>query len=447
MPKVFIKTYGCQMNVYDSDKMADIMLSQGFELSSDVSVSDLVILNTCHIREKASEKIYSELGQIKKHKNALKKQGKQMVIAVAGCVAQAEGAEIIKRSPQVDIVVGSQAYNRLPQMVSRAFKNEKSVELDFSVEEKFDFIPQELEKNSIAKSPVAFLTIQEGCDKFCSFCVVPYTRGAEYSRNPNEIYREAERLVNNGAVEISLLGQNVNAYKGFVNVNGEKKEFNLSQLIDLLAKIPNLKRIRYTTSHPVDMTQDLILAHKNQPKLMPFLHLPVQSGSNKVLKEMNRKHKREYYLDVIADLRKACPEIMFSSDFIVGFPSETEADFADTLDLIEKVGFAQSYYFKYSARPGTPASEMAEIPTEEKDKRLAILQKLLRGQQEHYLKICVGKTMPVLFEKKGKYAGQVVGKNQYNQSVHAIGDENIIGQVLQTKIVNSSSNTLTGVIL
>jgi tRNA-2-methylthio-N6-dimethylallyladenosine synthase len=447
-PKLYIKTYGCQMNVYDSDKMANLMLQDGFELSEKVEGSDLVILNTCHIREKASEKIYSELGKIKKQKNALKKQGRQMIVAVAGCVAQAEGAEIIKRENCVDIVVGPQAYQRLPAMVSRALKNEKQVELDFSVSEKFDILPQELEKQTLAKGSVtAFLTIQEGCDKFCSFCVVPYTRGAEYSRNPNEIYKEAVNLVNAGAVEISLLGQNVNAYKSSLIVDGKSQQFALSKLIDLVGQIKELKRIRYSTSHPNDMSDDLILAHKENEKLMPLLHLPVQSGSDAILKKMNRKHTRQYYLDVIESLKKARPDIAFSSDFIVGFPGETDSDFEDTLNLVERVGFAQSYSFKYSPRPGTPASEEDDIEDSVKDLRLQILQKLIRKQQTAFNTSCLNKTMPVLFEKKGKHAGQVIGKTPYGQSIVVVAKEDIIGSILQTKVSDVLANSLGGVLV
>lgn len=447
-PKLYIKTYGCQMNVYDSDKMANLMLQDGFELSDKVEGSDLVILNTCHIREKASEKIYSELGKIKKQKNALKKQGRQMIVAVAGCVAQAEGAEIIKRENCVDIVVGPQAYQRLPAMVSRALKNEKQVELDFSVSEKFDILPQELEKQTLAKGSVtAFLTIQEGCDKFCSFCVVPYTRGAEYSRNPNEIYKEAVSLVANGAVEISLLGQNVNAYKSSLIVDGKSQQFALSKLIDLVGQIKELKRIRYSTSHPNDMSDDLILAHKENEKLMPLLHLPVQSGSDAILKKMNRKHTKQYYFDVIESIKKARPDIAFSSDFIVGFPGETDSDFEDTLNLVERVGFAQSYSFKYSPRPGTPASEEDDIEDSVKDARLQILQKLIRKQQTAFNTSCLNKTMPVLFEKKGKHIGQVIGKTPYGQSIVVLAKEDIIGSILQTKVSDVLANSLGGVLV
>lgn len=447
-PKLYIKTYGCQMNVYDSDKMANLMLQDGFELSDKVEGSDLVILNTCHIREKASEKIYSELGKIKKQKNAFKKQGRQMIVAVAGCVAQAEGAEIIKRENCVDIVVGPQAYQRLPQMVARALKNEKQVELDFSVSEKFDILPQELEKQTLAKgATTAFLTIQEGCDKFCSFCVVPYTRGAEYSRNPNEIYKEAVSLVANGAVEISLLGQNVNAYKSSLIVDGKSQQFSLAKLLNLVGQIKELKRIRYSTSHPNDMSDDLILAHKENEKLMPLLHLPVQSGSDAILKKMNRKHTRQYYFDVIESLRKARPDIAFSSDFIVGFPGETDSDFEDTLNLVERVGFAQSYSFKYSPRPGTPASEEDDIEDSVKDSRLQILQKLIRKQQTAFNTYCLNKVMPVLFEKKGKHAGQVIGKTPYGQSIVVVAKEDIIGSILQTKVSNVLANSLGGVLV
>jgi len=370
--KLHIKTYGCQMNVYDSDRMQDLMQAVGYEISNDVDDVDMVIINTCHIREKASEKLFSDLGRIRPFKEKKQQQGKQMIVAVAGCVAQAEGEEIFKRSKIVDIIVGPESYQTLPDLVGKVIRDQKKqINLDFVANEKFDLLPQSKSNNSAS----AFITIQEGCDKFCTFCVVPYTRGSEYSREIEKIIIDVKNAVNNGAKEIYFLGQNVNAYHG-LDENGNIS--NLAKLIDEASKINGVERIRYTTSHPKDMDDDLINIHGDNQKLMPFLHLPIQSGSNSVLKAMNRKHSRQDYFKIIEKLRKSRPDIGLSSDFIVGFPGETDKDFEDTIDLVRQIGFSQCYSFKYSMRPGTPASEAEkQVPENIKDQRLAIIKKLI----------------------------------------------------------------------
>ncbi len=440
--KIYIKTYGCQMNVYDSNKMLDLLRVFGYTETENLPEADLVILNTCHIREKAAEKVYSELGTIKKLKEKRKASGNEMIIVVAGCVSQAEGDEIFTRAPYVDVVVGPQTYHNLPELIAKVSREKKiALDLDFPLVSKFDSLPDSQKIDGYT----AFLTIQEGCDKFCKFCCVPYTRGAEYSRNLVEIYREALLLVEQGAIEISLLGQNVSAYHG---LDHEGKEINISQLIEHLAKIPGLKRIRYTTSHPNDMFEDLAKLHGTEEKLMPFLHLPVQSGSNRILKAMNRKHTAEKYLNIIAQYRKAKPDMLFSSDFIVGYPGETDEDFEDTMELVRKVRFALAYSFKYSIRPGTPAAVLEnQVPEEVKSERLARLQALLVQQQDEINQESVGKVCNVLFEKKGKYPGQILGKNEYAQAVCAIGDESMFGKILPVKVNVVSGNTLSGEIL
>jgi tRNA-2-methylthio-N6-dimethylallyladenosine synthase len=437
--KLYIKTYGCQMNVYDSIKMGELLKPHGFELSEEALDADMVILNTCHIREKATEKVYSELGKIKRNKERKKAAGSDMVIAVAGCVGQAEGEQIIKRSPFVDIVVGPQSYHNLPTLLEEV-KRSKGwvVDLDFPTESKFDSLPDDQ-----SQGVSAFLSIQEGCDKFCHFCCVPYTRGAEYSRPISDIFREANKLVGLGAKEITLLGQNVSAYHG---EGPEGQAYTIGRLIKMLAKIDGLERIRYTTSHPRDMTdEELFEVHASEPKLMPYLHLPVQAGADKVLKEMNRKHTRDFYFEIIEKFRKAQPEIAFSSDFIVGYPGETEQDFEDTLDLVRQVKFAQAYSFKYSPRPGTPASALSnQIPEEVKIERLARLQELLMQQQLEFNRSCVGKTLPVLFDKPGRYEGQVMGKSPYMQSVYIQGSTDLIGAIYEVDITNASQNAISG---
>lgn len=436
--KLFIKTYGCQMNVYDSIKMQELLAPFGFEATEELTDADMVILNTCHIREKASEKVYSELGRIKKISD--KRSGRpEMIIAVAGCVGQAEGEEIFRRAPYVDIVVGPQSYHTLPDLVAKLARAEKHlIELDFVEEEKFDNLPQNFQSQGAS----AFVSIQEGCDKFCTFCVVPYTRGAEFSRNVEEIYRESMAVVSKGAKEVHLLGQNVNAYHG--KAAGDEK-YNLADLIRHVAKINGLERIRYITSHPKDMNDELIALHGTEKKLMPFLHLPIQSGSNKILKAMNRKHTREEYFTIIDKLRVARPDIVMSSDFIIGFPGETDEDFADTFDLVKKVGYGQCFSFKYSPRPGTPAASMKQVPEAVKVERLAILQKELSQQQLELNKSSVGKVLPVLFEKDGKYDGHIVGKTPYMQSAYVENaDKNLIGKIVNVKINKGLAISVSG---
>lgn len=443
--KVFIKSYGCQMNVYDSLRMQDVLKPLGYTPTDDFRDSDLVILNTCHIREKASEKVYSELGMIKKAKDKKRAEGKEMLVTVAGCVAQAEGQEIFARTPFVDIVVGPQAYHRLPNLIEKAAKKSRAngfaIDLDFPEVEKFDLI-----KNNSSQTGVsAFLSVQEGCDKFCTFCVVPYTRGAEFSRPVEQVYREALELTANGALDINLLGQNVNAYHG-IGVDGE--QVSLAELIRKLAKIPSLKRIKYTTSHPRDMYDDLINLHGTEEKLMPFVHLPVQSGSDKILEKMNRKHTRDDYLRIIEKFKNARSDIAFSSDFIVGFPGETDADFKDTLKIVEEVAFAQCYSFKYSIRPGTPAGEMElQVPEEVKDERLKELQALICKKQLEFNQDSVGKIMPVLFEKEGKYEGQIIGKSPYMQSVHVMNGKELAGKIVNVKMKEAYQNSLSAEIV
>jgi tRNA-2-methylthio-N6-dimethylallyladenosine synthase len=435
--KLYIKTYGCQMNFYDSDKMSDVLKPVGYEPTDTPESADMVIINTCHIREKASEKMYSDLGRMRKVKNK-RADGDDMIIAIAGCVGQAEGEEIFKRAPYVDIVVGPQSYHRLPDMVAGIARDSGSVAaLDFDSVSKFDALPEEAKTSG----PSAFLTIQEGCDKFCTFCVVPYTRGAEFSRTVPEIYREAVRLVEGGAKEVSLLGQNVNAFHG---AGPEGEEWNLGKLIKHLANIRGLERINYSTSHPRDMHEELYEAHRDVEMLVPYLHLPVQSGSDRILELMNRKHKAADYLKIIERLRKARPEMMFSSDFIVGFPGETKQDFKDTMKLVEDVEFSQAYSFAYSERPGTPAAAQEDqLSHEEKFERLYELQAVLRTQQNDSLHSQLGKRQQVLLEKKGRYDGQCVGKNQFMQSAHVNGVEGMEGQIVEVLVTEVHKNSLT----
>ncbi len=430
------------MNVYDSIKMQELLVPFGFESTEDIIEANMVILNTCHIREKASEKVYSELGRVKAVKDHRLKQGGDMIIAVAGCVGQAEGEEIFRRAPYVDIVVGPQSYHTLPDLVAKIARSEKHlIELDFIEEEKFDNLPTNYEGQGAS----AFVSVQEGCDKFCTFCVVPYTRGAEFSRKVEEIYRESMAVVAKGALEVYLLGQNVNAYHGKA---GNDKNYSIAELIRHVAKINGLKRIRYTTSHPRDMDDDLIALHGLESKLMPFLHLPIQSGSNKILKAMNRKHTREEYFTIIDKLKVARPDIVMSSDFIVGFPGETDEDFADTFDLVKKVGYGQCFSFKYSPRPGTPAATMKQVPEEVKSERLALLQKELSKQQLEFNESCVGKILPVLFEKTGKFDGHIVGKTPYMQSAYIDNaDKSLIGKIVNVKITKGSAISVAGEVI
>ncbi len=443
--KLYMKTYGCQMNVYDSDRMSDLMQGIGYQSVDVPDDADMVIINTCHVREKAAEKLYSDLGRIKKHKAKLKADGRQMIVAVAGCVGQAEGEEIFRRAPVTDIIVGPESYQTLPDLVGKVLRDKgPQIDLDFKPNNKFDVLKESQEKSQVS----SFLSIQEGCDKFCTFCVVPYTRGAEFSRSVAQVYNEAVNLANKGAVEIYLLGQNVNAYHG-LDENGDV--INLAKLIRKIAEIPQIQRIRYTTSHPRDMDDELIAAHGEIDKLMPFLHLPVQSGSNNILKAMNRKHTRQDYFKVIEKLRKARPDIGLSSDFIVGFPGETDQDFKDTLDLVEKVGFSQCYSFKYSTRPGTPAADSAkQVDEAVKDARLAELQALLFSQQAIYNKQFEGQTFPVLFDRepsktKEKSMGQIIGRSPHLQSV-VVDDKDgkYLGKMINVKIIKSRPSCLIG---
>ncbi len=429
--KLFIKTYGCQMNVYDSERISDALAPAGYSVTTDENAADLVLLNTCHIREKAAEKIYSELGRLKQ----LKIKKPEMKFGVAGCVAQAEGQEIIRRQPMVDFVVGSQAYHRLPEMVKTVDNGGKPVEIDFPEEDKFDHI---VRSKARRKLPSAFLTVQEGCDKFCAFCVVPYTRGAEVSRPAQKIIDEAKQLVDQGVVEINLLGQNVNAYHG----QGTDGEWSLARLIRELAKINELKRIRFTTSHPNDMDDDLIAAHGDTQKLMPYLHLPVQAGSDKILKAMNRHHTAEEYLKLIERIRAARSDIALSGDFIVGFPGETEDDFQKTLALCEEVKYGQAYSFKYSTRPGTPAAGLDQVDEVVKADRLRRLQQLLTQHQMEFQLSMVGKTLSVLLEKPARDPGQLVGKSEYLHAVHMDAKPELIGTIVQAKVTRTERNSL-----
>ncbi len=433
--RLFIKTYGCQMNVYDSERMADVLRPLGYGLIDSAEGADLVVLNTCHIREKASEKLYSDLGRLK----PLKGEAPGMQVVVAGCVAQAEGGEIIKRAPVVDFVIGPQSYHRLPELVAKTARaSGERLMADFAPEEKFDALP---DARSVT-GPSAFLTVQEGCDKFCTFCVVPYTRGAEYSRPFADILAEARRLADQGVREVVLLGQNVNAYNGLDEAGHPS---TLARLSQALATVPGLDRIRYTTSHPRDMADDLIAAHGELHALMPYLHLPVQSGSDRILKAMNRAHTAQSYLDLIARIRAARPDMALSGDFIVGFPGETEADFEATLELVRQVRYAAAYSFKYSKRPGTPASAMqGQVSEEVKAERLARLNALLYAQQEAFNLEQVGRTLPVLFEREGRRPGQIVGRSPYLQPVWAMGDAALIGQIAQVRIESATHGSLVG---
>ena len=432
--KVFIKTYGCQMNVYDSERMAEALAQDGYSRAETVEEADLVLLNTCHIREKAAEKVYSELGRMK----ALKAERPDLRIGVTGCVAQAEGQEILRRSPLVDLVVGPQSYHRLPGLVAEAKSGGRPVETEFPAEDKFDHLP---ERAAAPRAPAAFLTVQEGCDKFCAFCVVPYTRGAEVSRPVARVLDEARALVARGVREITLLGQNVNAYHG---AGPEGGSWGLGRLVRALAEVEGLARIRYTTSHPVDMDDELIAAHGECAALMPYLHLPVQSGSDRILKAMNRGHTAESYLRIVERLRAARPDLMLSSDFIVGFPGEREADFEATLDLVRAVGFGMAFSFRYSARPGTPAAERAPVPDPVAAERLARLQALLSDQQRAAQAAMVGREVGVLFEKPGRLPGQMAGKSDYLHAVHVTDPRAEIGRIARVRITASLPNSLAG---
>ena len=432
------------MNVYDSDRMTDVLATLGYAPTDMVDGADMVILNTCHIREKASEKVFSELGRLRQLKERMAdQQGRKMTIAVAGCVAQAEGEEITRRAPWVDIVVGPQTYHRLPELVGQldpASRN-RIIDTDFPEEVKFDFLPGE----HAPRGPAAFLSVQEGCDKFCAFCVVPYTRGAEFSRPVKTVLEEAKRLVTSGTRELTLLGQNVNAYHG---AHDSGKDWSLGRLIRALAEVDGLERIRYTTSHPLDMNDELIAAHGDVPQLMPYLHLPIQSGSNHILQEMNRRHTSDVYLAVIDKLRNVRPDVAMSGDFIVGFPGESDADFAETLALVSKVGYASAYSFKYSPRPGTPAAN-ADVPVAEtvKSERLESLQQLLNAQQFAFNKSTEGRVVDVLVERAGGRDGQMAGRSPYMQAVNFIGTADQIGQIVPCRLSAARQNSMTGEIV
>ena len=430
--KLFIKTYGCQMNVYDSERMAEALGGKGYVETQTPDDADMILLNTCHIREKAAEKVYSELGRFK----GLKAANPDLKIGVAGCVAQAEGEEIIKRQPMVDLVVGPQSYHRLPAMDDAVQTGAKVLDTDFPDDDKFDTLKKRAKGK---RGPTAFLTVQEGCDKFCAFCVVPYTRGAEVSRPADRVVREAQELVEAGVKEITLLGQNVNAYHGH--------ESGLAGLIWALDKVDGLERIRFTTSHPNDMDEALIDAHGTCDKLMPYLHLPVQSGSDRILKAMNRKHTGESYLRLIERIRAARPDLLLSGDFIVGFPGETDADFEDTMQLVRDVHYGQAYSFKYSTRPGTPAAEKPQLPEDVMNERLQRLQALLRQQQQETQASMVGREVKVLFEKAGREAGQMIGKSEYLHAVYADAPKDVLGQVRRVKILADSPNSLRGALV
>jgi tRNA-2-methylthio-N6-dimethylallyladenosine synthase len=437
--KMYVKTFGCQMNVYDSERMTELMAPQGYSETADIGEADLVILNTCHIREKAVEKVYSDLGRIRQTKDERRSAGKQTVVAVAGCVAQAEGAEIARRAPVVDLVVGPQSYQTLPDLIARAQSTGRSVvETHFPEQDKFSQLPIA----RTAKTTTAFLTVQEGCDKFCTFCVVPYTRGMEYSRTVSELTREAEKLAEQGVRELTLLGQNVNAYHG---EGPDGTPWSLAKLLRRLAQIDGLERLRYTTSHSRDMSDDLIAAHGDEEKLMPFLHLPVQSGADRILAAMNRKHTIAEYRRVIAKIRAARPDLAVSTDFIVGFPGETDDEFAQTLDLVDEIGFAQAFTFKYSPRPGTPAAKLGDqVPEPVKTERLSRLLERMDRQQSAFTASLVGRTLPVLFEKAGRGEGKLVGRSPYMFPVTVEARAGFIGEIAPVRITAAGPASLSG---
>ncbi|MBK1969277.1 MULTISPECIES: tRNA (N6-isopentenyl adenosine(37)-C2)-methylthiotransferase MiaB [Brevundimonas] len=438
--RLFIKTYGCQMNVYDSERMADVLRPLGYASTETPEDADFVILNTCHIREKAAEKVYSELGKLREMRDRRVAAGQgAMTIAVAGCVAQAEGEEIMKRQPAVDLVVGPQAYHQLPELLTRTARARgERIGADFAPNEKFDALPATRGTEGVT----AFLTVQEGCDKFCTFCVVPYTRGAEWSRPVAAVLAEARSLADRGVREVTLLGQNVNAYDG---EGPDGKPFTLAKLAYALAAIPGIDRIRYTTSHPNDMSDDLIAAHGELDALMPYLHLPVQAGSDRILRLMNRKHGRQKYFDLIDRIREARPDMAMAGDFIVGFPGETDRDFEDTMDLVRRVNYASAFSFMYSPRPGTPAATMAaQVPDDVAKERLHALQGLLTEQQVAFNQSLAGRVLPVLFEKKGRHGAQAIGRSPYLQSVHVDDADQLIGRIVPVEIISGQQNSLSG---
>ena len=438
--KIYAKTFGCQMNVYDTARMTELLAPMGFVETQSMEEADVVLLNTCHIRDKAVEKVYSDLGRIRDVKAERRAAGKDTIITVAGCVAQAEGAEIARREPSVNLVVGPQSYHRLGDLIARTTgETPPIVETEFPELDKFASLPE----RAPARAPSAFLTVQEGCDRFCTFCVVPYTRGAEYSRSIADVESEARRLVDHGVREITLLGQNVNAYHG---QGPDGRPWSLARLIGQLARIGGLERLRYTTSHPRDMADDLIDAHRDEAKLMPFLHLPFQSGADRVLAAMNRKHTGAEYLALVDRIRAVRPDIALSTDVIVGFPGETDAEFEDTLSMMERVRFAQAYSFKYSPRPGTPAAGLEQLPEEVKVARLSQLQSVITRHQTAFNSAQVGMIMPVLFDRRGRRPGQLIGRSPYLQSVHAQLDSSWLGKILEVEIASAGPNSLAGVI-
>lgn len=440
--KVFIKTYGCQMNVYDSDRMTDALSRDGYVSTEDMQDADLILLNTCHIREKAAEKVYSALGRLRDMKKARAGKGRDLMIGVTGCVAQAEGEEILRRAPAVDVVIGPQTYHRLPEALKRAKAGERVVDTDYAIEDKFSHLPQAEKAKTRARGVTAFLTVQEGCDKFCTFCVVPYTRGSEVSRPLGQILEEARNLVDAGVRELTLLGQNVNAWHGKA---ADGAELTLGDLLYSLAEIPGLARLRYTTSHPRDMDDRLIAAHRDLRTLMPYLHLPVQSGSDRILKAMNRRHTAEEYIALIRRIRAVRPDIALSGDFIVGFPGETEEDFQATMALVEEVGYAQAFSFKYSTRPGTPGAELKDQVDEAvKAERLERLQALLFSQQYAFNESRVGMEFGILLEKIGRMPGQLIGRSPWLQSVNVDATPDEIGSIIKVRIVSAGNNSLFG---
>nr|WP_316651934.1 tRNA (N6-isopentenyl adenosine(37)-C2)-methylthiotransferase MiaB [uncultured Gellertiella sp.] len=440
--KVFIKTYGCQMNVYDSDRMSDALSRDGYVTTGEMQEADLILLNTCHIREKAAEKVYSALGRLRDMKKTRASQGRQLMIGVTGCVAQAEGAEILRRAPAVDVVIGPQTYHRLPEALKRAKAGERVVDTDYALEDKFAHLPQAEKAKTRQRGVTAFLTVQEGCDKFCTFCVVPYTRGSEVSRSMAQILEEAQNLVDAGVRELTLLGQNVNAWHGR---DGDGRELTLGDLLYRLSQVPGLARLRYTTSHPRDMDERLIAAHRDLRMLMPYLHLPVQSGSDRILKAMNRRHTASDYVALIRRIRDARPDIALSGDFIVGFPGETEEDFAATMALVEEVGYAQAFSFKYSTRPGTPGAELGDQVDEAvKAERLERLQALLFSQQYAFNASRIGMEFDILLEKPGRMPGQLIGRSPWLQSVNVDADPGEIGNLIRVRIESAGNNSLFG---
>jgi tRNA-2-methylthio-N6-dimethylallyladenosine synthase len=443
--KLFIKTYGCQMNVYDSDRMADALAPHGYEPVQAMEDADLIVLNTCHIREKASEKVFSEIGRLREMRDDRRAAGGDLMIGVAGCVAQAEGDEIVKRAPAVNLVFGPQSYHRLPELLARAHNGATVVDTEFPAEDKFAHLPAASKDVTRKRGLTAFLTVQEGCDKFCSFCVVPYTRGAETSRPVEQVLREAETLAEAGVRELTLLGQNVNAYHG---LDGRGRTVGLGELCYRLSLIPGIARIRYTTSHPLDMTDELIEMHRDLEALMPYLHLPVQSGSDRILRAMNRRHTATEYLAVIGRIKRARPDMALSGDFIVGFPGETDEDFEATMAIVREVGYASAFTFKYSIRPGTPGATMdGQVDEAVKAERLARLNAQITAQMRDFLRSTVGQTLPVLIEKPGRMPGQIGGRSPYLQAVHMDGPERLIGQIVPVEIVSAGNNSLAGKIV